>query len=226
MLGTVTGIETAVDGVSEPQELYDTLTETEQGVFDLIGAMGFKPDKDDAGRWVGLSISGDDLIGPVGTLSKLHKAVEDFVESFDLGVDDTPLTDALLAAEDLTTEGTEDGDSEGSDDSETLEAQVELTEDHRGRVFLPGTGPIVDQQLADAAGEFLAADIEWKDAGKRRTTAQQALRTTAGLKKDLFTPDPDNSNAVIYHAGGITIRISKTEKEEIKCFSDEEVEAG
>jgi len=66
----------ATQVAEEPQEFYDTLSATEQEVFDLVGSLGFRADVDDKGKWFGLSISGDDKIGPAKNLSKLAEAVQ------------------------------------------------------------------------------------------------------------------------------------------------------
>lgn len=39
-----------------PNELYDTLKPNEQEVWDLIGSLGFRPDKTDDGKWTGLKV--------------------------------------------------------------------------------------------------------------------------------------------------------------------------
>ena len=99
---------------------------------------------------------------------------------------------------------------------------VEIDEDHKGNVYLPGVKPLVDATLATAAGDFFAANTDWKDAGKLRKEKLDTLSTVANLKRDLFRPDPDNSNSLIYHAGGLLIRIAKEQKTTVSVEADDD----
>lgn len=98
---------------------------------------------------------------------------------------------------------------------------VEIDEDHKGNVYLPGVKPLVDATLATAAGDFFAANTDRKDAGKLRKEKLDTLSTVANLKRDLFRPDPDNSNSLIYHAGGLLIRIAKEQKTTVSVEAEE-----
>ncbi len=209
-IAVATAVETA-----GPNELYDSLPQTSQDCWDRIGSFGFRPDKDDNGEWVALETQGDTIIGPCKSLSELGAKVEAL---------------GLVAGEqeDLTTEGTEGTETgktladyaHASDDIENQAtdddaAVVEIDVDHKGNTYLPGVKPVVDVQLAKAAGDFFAANTEWSDAGKVRTEKKSALDTIVGMKRDLFTQDPDNTNSLIYHAGGLKIRIAKESKTKV-----------
>lgn len=67
----------------EPNDLYDSLNETGREVWDLIGGLGFRPDKDESGQWVALSISGDDKHGPCESLSALAAVVQNAANNND-----------------------------------------------------------------------------------------------------------------------------------------------
>jgi hypothetical protein len=62
---------------TQPDDLYDKLKPTEQEVYDLIGSMGFRPDRDEKTlEWYALAMQGDQKIGPKPTLSDLAEAVQ------------------------------------------------------------------------------------------------------------------------------------------------------
>jgi hypothetical protein len=69
--------DTATKKAEQPNELYDSLDETARSVWDLIGSMGYRPDRDDKTlEWYALAMQGDDKIGPKPTLSDLAEAVQ------------------------------------------------------------------------------------------------------------------------------------------------------
>jgi len=103
--------------------------------------------------------------------------------------------------------------------------EVELDEDHKGNSYLPGVKPVVDQQIADAAGKYFADNTDWKDAGKRRTDSKNALDAIVAIKKHLFHEDPDNTRSLIYKAGGLTIRIAKESKTIVSVETEKETVA-
>lgn len=211
-------IETATQAAAEPQDFYDTLGETGQALWDQIGIRGYKPEKTDEG-FIATKISDpSEVIGPLPYLGSLSMAVREAVGD--------PLTDdePEFVGEAFEGEVVED------EETDTLVAEgpvtdppvIELTEDHRGNTFLPGAGPIVDEQLAKAAGDYFARNSEWKDAGEKRKAAKDNLSTIAEMKKDLFKPDPDNSNSLIYHAGGMLIRIARETKQNVTVEIEDE----
>lgn len=164
-----------------PEELYDTLTEDEQGAFDLIGSLGYRPDKTEFGSWVALAMKGDNRIGPCPTLGELLAEVQQSLDNSD---------------------------------------EVEIYEDEKGP-RLPGVPLVADQQILTAAGKFKAIATEWAEKGKERKAALDDLKAICHAKPHLFKPDPNNSNAKIYHAGGMTIRVSRQDKEKIEVELDE-----
>lgn len=217
-----------------PDEYYDTLSQTAQDTWDAIASYGWTPQQGDIGFYA-TENGTETVIGPFPYLGRLLTEVQIQVGQNLLSADGPPPDEgeephaADLAADDaddadketIEREVVDSPDSQDSQDSPDS-LQTELTQDAKGNVYLPGTGPIMDQQLADAAGKFHAANTEWKDAGKRRKDAKTELAAICGIKEDLFKPDPDNSNAMIYHAGGLTIRIAEETKETLEVEIEEE----
>lgn len=182
-----------------PNELYDSLDPTARDVWDLIGSLGFRPEKDDNGEWIGLSVSGDDKLGPFVSLSKLGEEAQRFVAK----------------EEEASTNGTGKG------------KVVKLKADHKGNRYLPGAEEEVDQELKDAAFEEYADKENWKEAGKKKKESKARLENLAGQKRKLFYADPENSSDLIYKVGGITIRMAKeftvkVKTEKSKSDDDEE----
>jgi hypothetical protein len=185
------GAQTSVT-TAEPYELYDALSATEQEVFDLIGSLGFRPDKNDDGKWIGLALAGDDILGPVKKLSQLAEAAQKHVASNGVHIP---------AAAD--------------EDSETL-----IEEDTRGNRYLPGTEPIVDKEIAAAAGKYHALKTERVELLAKELDAKDELIGICHTKSELFKPDPDNSNAKIYKVGDLVVRIQNEWKEKITTEID------
>lgn len=100
--------------------------------------------------------------------------------------------------------------------------EVEIMEDVNGP-RLPGMPIIADEQIIAAAGRFKAVNQEWSDKGKERKRAQDDLKAVCHSKPHLFKKDPNNSNAKIYHAGGMIIRLKDEHKEKVEVEIDEEV---
>lgn len=98
--------------------------------------------------------------------------------------------------------------------------EIEIYEDAKGP-RLPGIPLVADQQIVTAAGKFKAISNEWSDKGKERKTALDELKAICNAKPHLFKPDPNNSNAKIYHAGGMTIRIKNDMKQKVEVDLDE-----
>lgn len=179
----------------QPDELYDKLSTTEQEVFDLIGTMGFRPDRDEDMRWHALARIGDAKIGPVATLSDLAEKVSEFLNS----------------------------DSSGGGASKV----EKLKTDSKGNRYLDGMEPVVDRDLADAIVAEYTDKRAWNDAGKKKKESKMALEAMVRAKRDLFRPDPDNSDSLIYRAGDILCRIKKdftvsVKTEEIKSSEDDD----
>ena len=191
----------ATTKAATPDELYDTLNETQQEVFDLIGSMGFRPDRDEDNRWFALARIGDAKVGPKATLSDLAEAVQKF------------LADSASSAN-------------GNGDAPVIQAE-KLTQNSKGDKYLPGMEPVVDKDLAAAITTEFADKRAWNDAGKKKKESKMALEAMAKAKRELFRPDPDNSDSLIYRAGDILCRIKKdftvaVKTEEIKSSEDED----
>lgn len=107
--------------------------------------------------------------------------------------------------------------SNGKRDSD----EVEFTEDHKGP-RLPGIPLVADKQIVTAAGKFKAINTEWKDKGKERTEALNDLKAICHAKPHLFKKDPENSNAKIYRAGSMLVRLKDTHKEKVEVEIDED----
>jgi hypothetical protein len=66
-----------------PNDLYDTLDLAGQGIWDLIGSLGYRPDKTENEEWIALSTKGEDKIGPFVTIAELGEAVQTHVDKAD-----------------------------------------------------------------------------------------------------------------------------------------------
>jgi hypothetical protein len=173
---------------SSPDELYDTLPETSQDVWDMIGRQGFRPDRDESLQWWAYATQGDDKIGPKPTLSDLATAVQEFVDKKDSGKSKT----------------------NGS------EPQVEkLPANSKGDKYLPGMEPVVDKEIAAAAGKYHAVKTERCDLSRQEKVAKDELAEVCHRKKALFKVDPDNTLAKIYRCGDLVIRMENKLEEKI-----------
>lgn len=77
------GSAAVTTSAAEPNEMYDTLDASGQKFWDLIGSLGFRPDKDEKDRWIALSMKGDDKFGPCTTLADLAEEVQAFADKAD-----------------------------------------------------------------------------------------------------------------------------------------------
>jgi len=93
--------------------------------------------------------------------------------------------------------------------------EVEIMETAKGP-RLPSIPLVADQQILDAAGKAKAINEEWKQKGKERKEAYDNLKAICHAKSQLFTRDPNNSNAKIYQAGGILIRLKDVHKKQVE----------
>ena len=170
------GSEATKKSAAVPDELYDTLNTEEQQAWDLIGSLGFRPDRDNDLRWHALAIQGDQKIGPSATIFDLAAVVQATV---------------------------------GGDDSMKIKA------DSKGNRYLEGMEPVVDAEIATAAGNYHAIKSERCALTTREVAAKEALVEVCHRKKDLFKADPDNTNAKIYKVGDLVVRIANEFKEKI-----------
>lgn len=244
-LGTVTSIEDVAEFEHDPQDFYDGLPQASQDLWDAIAAKGWTPGHIS----LGFVAEKDGLqIGPFESISQLYSNVmtaEGEGSIFGGALpEDAEVVDGVAYLPDDEEEsepsgalcGTPSPDNDGrycrldmghrgdcilSQPPSLEDVGVEIDEDHKGNVYLPGVKPLVDATLATAAGDFFAANTDRKDAGKLRKEKLDTLSTVANLKRDLFRPDPDNSNSLIYHAGGLLIRIAKEQKTTVSVEAEE-----
>lgn len=176
----------ATSKAKTPDELYDTLNETQQEVWDLIGHLGFKPRRDENLQWWADATQSEGVIGPKATQSDLAEAVQKFVS---------------------------DRDGEKAD---TDAPKVEkLKENSKGDRYLDGMEPIVDPEIAAAAGAYHAIKTERCQLTAQEVSAKDVLAEVCHRKKELFKADPDNTNHKIYKVGDITVRVANEFKEKI-----------
>ena len=92
---------------------------------------------------------------------------------------------------------------------------VELTETSTGQQFIPGTGPIVNKELTDAARAHFDTKntrMEWSEKEKE---AKDTLIAVAHKYEDLFQTDEATGKRT-YMAGDIEVELVVEEKENIK----------
>lgn len=168
-----------------PNELYDSLDTAGQQAWDHIGRLGFRPERDEENRWVALSMTGDDKVGPKPTISDLAEAVQEFVG--------------------------EDG------------KVIKIPADSKGNRYFEGMEPVVDAEIAAAAGKYHSIKMERCDLSNQEKVAKSELVEVCHRKPELFKVDPDNTLEKIYKVGDLVIRI---EKEITEKITTEVVESG
>lgn len=173
-----------------PDELYDSLGEPGQALWDQIVALGFRPEKDEHGNWWGLSINGDDKLGPFESLSVLTQEV----------------TRHTALPEPLT-------EPPGVDEPEPEKQGgnvVKIKQNSTGQQYLEGQEPELDSELASVSGEYQALKIDRVNLQKKESVAKENLEQVVKRKKHLFKTDPDNTNDRIYEiTPEFRIRIGK-----------------
>lgn len=162
---------------------------------DEIKQLGFKVDQVD-GNFMAVEIDGEGVIGPASSVAALHTLVKQEVGN----KAPLPKSDSSSGQE---TAGTGDSD------------QVELTEDATGKTWLPGSGPIVDKQIAAAAQTYETIKMERVALSRRETSAREDLIAQVHLKPELFTVDPKDQNSKVYVVSDIEIRIKNEIVEKI-----------
>lgn len=189
---------------SEPNELYDKLSQTGQDVWDLIGSHGFRPDQNEKKEWIALATQGDDIIGPCESLSALGTAVEQHVKAKAKADSAKKPDKKVKEAADKTNSPVEPG------------AKLhKIAEDHKGNRYLPGQEPIVDSEIAAAAGKYHAIKIDRCNLTTKEVAAKEELIDICHRKKHLFKADPENTNAKIYKVGDLVVRIQNEVKEKV-----------
>lgn len=204
---------------------------------DELADLGFRGDHLKSG-WVGSEMLGDRRVGPFDTLAELVVAVREEVqktgvlpnadgfETVDL---DEPIEgDEMDRIEAIIGEADEGYHEEGPelDEDETIgdapddlpesdesEGMVELKADSRGNTYMPGMEPQVNQELTNAVGKYHAIKTERVALTRKETEARDELKVAAERHANLFVPDPDNSDCVIYRAGDLVCRKKTTHEE-------------
>lgn len=190
---------------AEPNELYDGLNQASQDTWDWIGAMGYRPDQNDKG-WVALATKGDDIIGPFENLSLLAAEVQKKTNSPEPAVAENAASDEG-EKEAIVTEGEE---------TELPSRKLhKIAADSRGNRYLPGTEPIVDEEIMAAAGKYHAIKTDRCNLTSKEVAAKDELANICHRKSHLFKADPENSNTKIYKVGDLVIRIANEVKEKI-----------
>lgn len=176
----------------EPQEIYDDLSQNEQDTFDRIAATGWKPVP--AGRGWKAEKEGQDDIGPFPTLSELETAIG---------------PDADVSVE-------ENDDSLLDEPSDLHEGKViKIPADSNGNRFFEGMEPVVDSEIASAAGKYHSIKTDRVNLLNKETQAKEELVDLCHRKRHLFKADPENTNAKIYKCGDLVIRMENEVKEKI-----------
>lgn len=182
----------ATSKAKAPDELYDTLPEASQGVWDMIGHLGFRPDRDEKMEWYALAVTGDEKIGPKPTLSDLAEAVQASVSAKENG--------------------------------EPPKAEKLKTNPGNKKQYLDGMEPIVDPEIAAAAGKYHAIKTERCELSNQEKVAKTELAEVVHRKPELFKVDPSNTKEKIYKVGDLVVRISNEIKENISTEIAQEEE--
>lgn len=181
-------------------DAYDQLSLDERDAFDAIAAAGYKPVQ--AGRgWKAEKDGG--TIGPFPDLQQLNDAV--FVETEQVFPNeiDEPEGDVIP---DETIEGMP---------TEKEPKVIKLDADADGNRYLEGMEPVVDSEIASAAREYHAFKTDRVNLLNKETQAKEKLIDICHRKRHLFKSDPENTNAKIYKAGDLVIRMENEVKEKI-----------
>lgn len=95
------------------------------------------------------------------------------------------------------------------------EKVTKIKEDSKGNRYLDGMEPVVDQEIAAAAGKYHAIKTERCEFTRQETVAKDELAEVVHRKLSLFKVDPDNTKEKIYKVGDLVIRIANEVKEKI-----------
>lgn len=177
--------EIATKRADAPNNFYDSLSQPEQDAFDRSGACGFRPERDENGRWIGLSTTADDRLGPFPTIEELAIAAEKFFEANGgKAIQEADLEDSAATPED-------EPQQQGGN-------VVKIKQNAKGQQYLDGQEPEIDPEVATAAGEYHSFKMERVNLQNKEKVAKEKLIAVVNRKKHLFETDPDNSNAKIY----------------------------
>jgi len=187
--------DSAVKKAVEPNELYDSLNQTGQDVWDLIGSKGFRPDQNAEKQWIALDTNGDDIVGPCESLSALASAVDQHI-----GNAASPSID----------------DAETNFDEEEKPKKHKLQKLPQGSTdapFLAGMAPTVNKQLANAIIAQHKAKMARVEATAEETKQNKNMAVVGTLHKGLYQADPSQPGSKVFRVGKITSRLIHTEEE-------------
>ena len=206
---------------------------------DELADLGFRGDHLKSG-WVASEMLGDRRVGPFDTLDQLVVAVREEVQKtgvptadgFETVNLDEPIAgDEMDRIEEIIGEADEgyhedgpeldedeldedvfsDGFSEAEEEAES--ETVELKADSRGNRYMPGMEPQVNKELTDAVGKYHAIKTERVALTRKEIEARDELKVAAERHANLFVPDPDNSDCMVYRAGDLICRRKTTHEE-------------
>lgn len=104
---------------------------------------------------------------------------------------------------------------EASGDLAEGDKVIKIPTDSKGNRYFEGMEPVVDGEIAAAAGNYHAIKTERCALTTREVAAKDELAEVCHRKRDLFKADPDNTNAKIYKVGDLVIRVANEIKEKI-----------
>jgi hypothetical protein len=178
---------------TEPNEFYDTLSPTEQEVYDLIGSHGFRADKTDDGEWIGLSINGDETVGPFDSLSDL----------------------AYVCAR-KTTSDEDEKDAKPDDEADGFELTNDPPKTHKVKqALLPGTENAVLQDLRNAILGYRATTMEILELQSQQKDEKKLVVALMHKFEDELQTDKE-TGFKFYQVETVRAVLEKVEKEELK----------
>lgn len=201
----------------------DTIEETPPNIVDIAKKdelidLGYRGDHLQSG-WVASEMLGDDRVGPFNTLNELVVAVRERVQENGVQSDEfeaVDLDDGELDRIEAIIGEPDESFIDADPDEEALSdepGEIELDADSKGNRYMPGMAPKVNQELTDAVGKYHAIKTERVALTRKETDAKDELKVVAARHANLFVPDPDNSDSMIYRAGDLILRKKITHEE-------------
>lgn len=165
------GTKKAVDS----DELYNSLNQTGQDVWDLIGSKGFRPDQNAEKQWIALDTNGDDIVGPCESLSALASAV-----------------DAHIAGKASPSVEDEADSDETADETFTLTNDEDKPKKHKVKQsLLPGTENAVMQDLRNAILGYRATTMDIIDLQARQKEEKKLVLNLMHKFEDELSTDKE-----------------------------------
>lgn len=172
--------------------------------IDTLKQNGWRVEKLDSG-FSAYEIHGDRKIGPATSIAALHTIVmKEIGNKFDL-------EDEAIAENSTSDEG----ENEATLSNDIDAGHIELDADSKGDRYLPGTAPLVNQELTAAIGKYHAIKTERIQLTNQEKDTKDELIAMCHLHENLFAADPDNTDSKIYRAGDLIARLSIKKEEKI-----------